>query len=534
MNEPRLPATFNRRVHPAAGLLLAIGLTLAAEGVANGQAPPKARMLVLQVENGKLTARLVAPPATGQPVSADAAILVYCDAGQVAAGDPRAKPKETRVGPFYMSETEISQKIFFQVLANGCTPAEQEAWQKASPDELRRLTREEYHKMFPSADPNNQAAGKLYADDKYPMYDVSLQEAAFFCRCLESAYERASGGGGLISYHFRLPTSAEWQYAARAKASPAEAEKVRHFTHWPAGTPAEVRDFCQSLYKDLALPGVATVDFANLSQDEVVGILEKALPETEIKKDQMAKALKILKAYLRDGPGVDRDFESGKPSALLPVDDRKSKENGWGLRGMVGGVSEWVLLPRSNDPDQRTAFARLQRWSEKEQAEWEDKHPEDKNACARAGGNFDGTWKEYLIWGGESTTYSDSVDPNKVGGFLAGIRLLVEVKPSSNPGAYVRSQLATNKKVTKDELEKRIKQLDDQLNNLKAESPDAAEALVPLVNRQKALAYQAANDRDNAMKYMKLVESNASPKTKDFVALLGYQLKNDSPAAPPP
>ncbi|TRY21601.1 hypothetical protein FOI68_22875, partial [Brevibacillus sp. LEMMJ03] len=112
---------------------------------------------------------------------------------------------------------------------------------------------------------------------------------------------------------------------------------------------------------------------------------------------------------------------------------------------MTGGVSEWVLLPRAGDPDHRAAFSRLLGWSDKKQTEWEQANPTgEKMVCARAGGNFDvsgsgGTWKEYLIWGGEPTSYADSVDPKKVDGYIAGIRLLVEVKPASNPGAYIRS-----------------------------------------------------------------------------------------------
>ena len=138
--------------------------------------------------------------------------MVRIPAGSFVMGSPRdelgrqADEKQHQVTiskPFYMGETEISQKQFLELMHPNFKPifARIGPWGHSLP---------EIHQGGPW-----KAQGKYHRDPSDdPMENVSWMQAMAFCRkltAIEKKADRLPSG-----YVYRLPTEAEWEYACRA------------------------------------------------------------------------------------------------------------------------------------------------------------------------------------------------------------------------------------------------------------------------------------------------------------------------------
>jgi formylglycine-generating enzyme required for sulfatase activity len=139
--------------------------------------------------------------------------LVLIPAGKFTMGSPKEEKDRSRFDeeqheveltkPYYLGVYEVTQGQFKKVM--GYNPS------FFSTDGQRKKG-VEYERGGPAG--GKQKVKGLDTSD-FPVENVSWEEAAEFCKKL-SALEKETAAGRV----YRLPTSAEWEYACRAGASP--------------------------------------------------------------------------------------------------------------------------------------------------------------------------------------------------------------------------------------------------------------------------------------------------------------------------
>jgi formylglycine-generating enzyme required for sulfatase activity len=137
-------------------------------------------------------------------------------AGTFTMGSParnekdRSPPRVTIAQPFWLGRTEVTQGQWKALMG---TDVVEQVRRQLAEDALAgtQLSRRDGVTRTNVSDPRELVYNT--ADDA-PMYWVSWEEAIAFCRRLT---ERERAEGRLpAGYEYRLPTDAEWEYAARA------------------------------------------------------------------------------------------------------------------------------------------------------------------------------------------------------------------------------------------------------------------------------------------------------------------------------
>ncbi|HEX2852610.1 MAG TPA: formylglycine-generating enzyme family protein [Opitutaceae bacterium] len=142
--------------------------------------------------------------------------LMPIPAGTFAMGAPgrnesdRPPPHVTISQPFWLGRTEVTQGQWKALMG---TDVVEQVRRQLAEDRLagKQLSKRDGVNRTGVSDPNQLVYNT--ADDA-PMYWVSWEEAVAFCRRLTER-ERAEGRVP-EGYEYRLPTDAEWEYAARA------------------------------------------------------------------------------------------------------------------------------------------------------------------------------------------------------------------------------------------------------------------------------------------------------------------------------
>jgi formylglycine-generating enzyme required for sulfatase activity len=463
-------------------------------------------------------------PAKPAPESL-AVSLRYCVPGQVAPFNldsngfnaDQAKP----IAPFYIAEREITQGLFFAVLEKAGLAKEFKAWHDAKPDEAgaRRTVRAEYLTTFVDDDVTGKGKGKpRYVGDNYPIYGLSIQEAAFFCRALEKLRERGgTANDGLLAFRFRLPTYDEWQYACRAAATVDEARGRPHFNLWPDLNRVDpgVRTEAEELWKKVS----PKVDPFTGSQAQFVKMLEPngvKFKEAGEEKQFNENVRNQLAKFLKFSMGLDYNFNE-QEYKLLEINKSPTLPNNWGLFDMHGSVSEWTIEKRAD-------------WDRLPQG------PDDLTLWP-AGGNFFHTgqgeaWREFTVWGAPKKNYSQGVKHDDYKAAVAGIRLVVEVLPRPDAPAYIRRSLAAEKGAEPAEVNAKIDRVDNELKMLAANAPAEAQKLLPTVNYNKAMAYRAIGEFERAKQMLKEASAALKPDQKEFLDQISYQIGRDRKLLP--
>ena len=232
--------------------------------------------------------------------------FVPCPAGLFQMGSPESEPgrypKETKhlvriSRPFWIGETEVTQKQWESIMKTTLLDQAQLAYEDDTPIEI-------YGKTGTNRDFNwIEDTGEIARlcgnpDGETAMYNVSWDDATNFCVRLT---ERERAAGRLPDgYVFRLPTEAEWEYAARAGSG----------ASLPDGSDLDIKGRRNAPNLDFQAwyAGNSSVGFSG------TGLDTSAWPE---------------KQY---------------PGGLAHVRRVRQKQpNAWGLYDTIGNVFEWCL-----------------------------------------------------------------------------------------------------------------------------------------------------------------------------------------------
>lgn len=268
----------------------------------------------------------------------------WCPSGAMKAGDPD-DPEGMPAGQvdgFWLSETEVSQQDYriiageraMEIVKGYVLDSVSKPVAAKPSEELNDVERIQLEARA-------NLANKDFSDSVLPVYGVPPGDADAFCLKLSEAYDRfkSSSGrrAGFSTLMFRLPTHYEWQHACRSES------KKKHFVEWPDD------------------PENTPVDsFKNYR-----GYLEKKNPELYKKHRQFFASfdgsetamVKLLDDPKTQGDIKIRNYLQDLVQKLLPVEESvrrvtDEKPNAWNIRGLLGNVSEWVVVVEKTTGDQ--------------------------------------------------------------------------------------------------------------------------------------------------------------------------------------
>lgn len=260
----------------------------------------------------------------------------WCPSGVMTEGDaddPKGMPSG-HVEGFWLSETEVSQQEY-RVIAGT------EALDVAKSYVLDKVAKPVANKSSDELTDNDRRAIEeraltektTFADSALPLYGVTPEQADAFCSKLSEAYERFKSASGrraaFSTLMFRLPAHYEWQYACRSDSN------RKHFVEWPedlenaaVGGFRNLHEYLQKKSPDLYSQHQELFDSFDGSESDMVRLLED--PNTS--KDKEVRS--YLEALLQMLLPLDRDLHRVKDEP----------PNAWNIRGLLGNVSEWVLV----------------------------------------------------------------------------------------------------------------------------------------------------------------------------------------------
>lgn len=402
----------------------------------------------------------------------------YCPAGKFVPGDPVTNQPQTAksvdVGPFFLSETEITQQQFFQILGNADPLSNLPAGRSQPAEYLQPIAEDVNAEMKPGT----------FVGDAYPIYYLNVHEAARFCVSIERP---AQDSAPLVAaYRFRIPTNHEWQFACRATmpggGTDMKTPPLPHFNRWPpleALKPATKGQLEEAWAKLQKKKKVESLEPFTCSQDQVFEILEA--------NDGSQEFLGLLSAFskvLEAALGSWRDM--GINDRGVPFKAGGTHPNEWGFVDMHGNVAEWTLQTRQD---------------------WDALFDPAKRAGSRfvaAGGHFNlkpdsgakgtkGLWKRFTIWGGQAMDYATAADPGQKLRYNAGVRVLMEIVPSADYVVRLRQTLTESlrgKESPKENIA-RIDAIGEQMTGFDA---GAGKEMREKLNYYKALLHYVDQD----------------------------------------
>jgi formylglycine-generating enzyme required for sulfatase activity len=353
---------------------IGLGLVLAALDPVQAAAPEPGAPLEVTVSGaeGPVTLRFrYCPDGTLRPGKPDptAAAPAPAPASSLLSG----VGDDWSLAPFFITETEITVGQFRELLGRSAV--------------------EHLLERFPQMESTKRIRGAVDRDPTRPIYLVTLEDAVAFCEALRTGYLKTGGAGPseIVTYRFRIPTHAEWQYAGRARKDTAAAWSLPHFNRWPDGKealPQEIQRLGEEQWKAL---GHDPKDF-NATQEQVAAILE-GRPDDD-------NALRVLAECLRLGLGTGRSYEKNA-TLEQPNPVGRDQPNDWQIHDIHDNVSEWVIA--APDPDRAEAI-----WDSLLNPASASAADRSEQAFLFAGGGFNAVltgsknqgWKHFSLWGG--------------------------------------------------------------------------------------------------------------------------------------
>jgi hypothetical protein len=365
---------------------------------------------------------LPAPPAVSAPPEPEPGQVLEVPAG---AGGlkvrfrycPPSVPKDRFKEGFWVSEAEVSQKVFFAVLG------------QLKESQLAEWTgRQARTDAQAYKDTMSEKGDAKYVGDDFPVFCLGVHEAALFCKALDELRSPDELGEGPVTFTFRLPTVAEWQYACRSQRDDAGAKRYPYFHSWAADCKGVLgeRDF--TTLKELS-DRMGKGRFEG-TQEQFFGLLAE-LPKHPKERGSRDKAFDCLTKVLKEATGVDLNLTSGERE-LLPTTSPAGASKGWQIRHMHGNVAEWAV---QGPPD----------WAKLRQ------DGQGVGKVFACGGHFrtppphanDTAWQTFTIGGAAEVDYEQAISRGNFPGEFAGIRLVVGRR--ADPGRWL---LAVRRRAT--------------------------------------------------------------------------------------
>lgn len=331
----------------------------------------------------------------------------WCPSGVMKEGNPddaEGMPAG-QVEGFWLSETEVSQHDYRIIAGTEAMDAAKSYVLDNIAEPVANKTSDDLTENDRRAIEERKLAEKTtFADSALPLYGVPPGDADTFCLKLSEAYDRFKSATGrradFSTLVFRLPTHYEWQYACRAES------KKKHFAEWPespentaVGSFKNYREYLEKKNPDLYVKHQEFFDSFNGSETDMVRLLDDAQTTND----------KEVRIYLE-----------GLVQMLLPVEKslrRVTDEspNGWNIRGLLGNVSEWVVvvaepLADRTDVPYPGGFAKG------------NVHAGYAGGYSAPSGNV--PWKSLSIWHWQINKYT-SKNQDRVRGQNTGIRIVM-------------------------------------------------------------------------------------------------------------
>jgi|WetSurMetagenome_2_1015567.scaffolds.fasta_scaffold16891_4 formylglycine-generating enzyme required for sulfatase activity len=119
------------------------------------------------------------------------------------------KEFQVTIDPFWMNQTEVSVKQYFEYLSTVKKDSSEKVWNAAMPD----IGKAPFTDYF---------SNKKYAD--FPVVGVSLKQAMSYCQWLtRRENQKLKSKGKPPVQNFRIPSEVEWVYASFGRKNPADA-----------------------------------------------------------------------------------------------------------------------------------------------------------------------------------------------------------------------------------------------------------------------------------------------------------------------
>lgn len=475
----------------------------------------------------------------------------YCPKGKLSPGDPETsspqldKDARVEVGPFFISETEVSQKQFFLVLEehfkgrpdlaisqSKALGARAEVLENVGNASLylQRL-REVYQKEIAEfGKPAFVWEPKNKDERDYPIYYLGVHEAALYCVALNNLVSSQYLGGPL-TYHFRLPTNHEWQYACRGLLQDdPDPEKARmkwpHFNPWPDPkvVPQDTLKKMRLLTEALAeKPEVGNrLGPFEFTQEFLWRLLDEAKPYGGAGEKE-EKALECLQEVLAAGCGYKGNVFQTEQGHLL-VHAGAGNSNAWFIKNLHGNVAEWTVKERKD-------------WDLLELASHGNKEAiaelKTKKVIA-AGGSYDfvgkgGVWKRLTLWGGVGVPFDEACDAGKVLTYAAGIRIIAEAMPSPRFLADLRSlREGVKDETTYKKAKEKVQLIEQELSNL--EDVKLAKQMRALLAYYDGLLLFGNGRYDESATKIQEARTGMSraEQADGYLEILQYRVKNGS------